>query len=352
MATGLSGVLRGVHGDLRGTIIALSEEGWTPKKTSGGHIRLDHPDAAKPVFSASTPSDFRAPANLLRDCRGALRAPLHCLSDPISEDEAMSTLQAHKAGLKATKRRSTFIESAGQRVVDNITQAASGPKPQIMKSAAPKTRAAAPRKTPRPDRTGTKPRTEKREMKMTKDITAATGPIVNGKPAEMEIRKPVNIENGKPADTASPKAVTAVRASAPRLESDAIALGIRIGIRIANGEMVQVPITADMVGKTLIMERGETYWVDGTAPVRTPNAKKGRGRRNGGFNDAILSLLADLKGERVPVSMIADHMVERGFYKPKSAKPSVIRRLEQLSQEGRVSYRAGPGEPVATHLPT
>ena len=45
--------------------------------------------------------------------------------------------------------------------------------------------------------------------------------------------------------------------------------------------------------------------------------------------------------------MIADHMVENGFYKPRSARGGVSKRLEQLAEEGHVLYRKGPGEHVA-----
>jgi len=348
MAAGLSGILRGVQGDLRGAIIELSGEGWTPSKTNGGHIRMDHPNAAKPVFAASTPSDFRAPDNLKRDCRGALRAPLYCLSEPVSENDAMSTLQAHKAKRKSQKRRSSFIESAGQRVIEDLTQAASAPDPK--RDLTPKPRNAAPKKPRRRIKPSTKTEKDTREMNMMTSMTPDEGPItapetptLTGQidPAIVEEATSGDLKKlGEGAGETSPK---------PRPGSDLIALGIQIGLKIASGELMQIPITADMVGKTLITERGETYWVDGAAPAALGDAKKRVVRRNGKFNDAILAFLEELKGDDVPVSLIAEHMVDLGFYKARSARASVVRRLERMAEEGVVSYRTGPGEPCASH---
>lgn len=352
MAAGLNGILRGVQGDLRGAIIELSGEGWTPSKTSGGHIRLDHPEAAKPVFAASTPSDFRSPDNLRRDCRGALRAPLQCRADPISEEEAMSTLQSHKAKRKSRKRRSGFIEMAGQRVAAQISQEAQEAqeqKPKTGKVTAKGSRKGAPKPVKHQITTITTSGTETRDMKMTNDITPAEGPVTSAPvtPALAETVKAAAKPSGKPK---ARKVGAADAPAGPRAESDAIALGIQIGMRIASGELMQVAITPDMVGKTLIMERGEIHWVN-VAPQKVGTvAKKGGYRKNARFNDAIIALLDDLKGEEVPVSLIADHMIEKGFYKPRSARPGVCRRLAQLREEGRVVYRDDLAEPCATHL--
>ena len=52
----------------------ISAQGWTSRTTRGNHLVLHHPDAAYPVFTASTPSDHRGMANLACDMRRALRA--------------------------------------------------------------------------------------------------------------------------------------------------------------------------------------------------------------------------------------------------------------------------------------
>lgn len=49
-------------------------DGWQASPTRGGHIRLEHPDAAGPVIAPSTPSDHRGLANTLAEMRRQLRA--------------------------------------------------------------------------------------------------------------------------------------------------------------------------------------------------------------------------------------------------------------------------------------
>ena len=48
-------------------------DGWQASPTRGGHIRLEHPDAAGPVIAPSTPSDHRAMANAMAEMRRKLR---------------------------------------------------------------------------------------------------------------------------------------------------------------------------------------------------------------------------------------------------------------------------------------
>ena len=47
-------------------------EGWNIKRTRGGHYKLTHSAAHKPVFVASTPSDARSLKNIEEDLRHAL----------------------------------------------------------------------------------------------------------------------------------------------------------------------------------------------------------------------------------------------------------------------------------------
>ena len=46
--------------------------GWRVEHTRGGHLRLDHPEAAFPVFTSSSPSDWRSSRNLRAELRRAL----------------------------------------------------------------------------------------------------------------------------------------------------------------------------------------------------------------------------------------------------------------------------------------
>jgi hypothetical protein len=49
-------------------------EGWVASRTSGGHVRLMHPDAPHPVFAPSTPSDWRCCHQTRAQMRRALRS--------------------------------------------------------------------------------------------------------------------------------------------------------------------------------------------------------------------------------------------------------------------------------------
>lgn len=56
--------------ELKGLRKAAEAQGWTVRITNGGHLRWDSPKGGKPIFTASTPSDRRALANI----RSMLRA--------------------------------------------------------------------------------------------------------------------------------------------------------------------------------------------------------------------------------------------------------------------------------------
>ncbi|MFT9091420.1 MAG: hypothetical protein ABF479_10535 [Gluconacetobacter sp.] len=47
--------------------------GCTVTITRGNHLRIDHPDLPGPIFTASTPSDWRAERNLRALLRRRLR---------------------------------------------------------------------------------------------------------------------------------------------------------------------------------------------------------------------------------------------------------------------------------------
>jgi hypothetical protein len=51
----------------------IEQLGWRVERTRGDHLRLTHPDARYPVFTALTPSDWRAWEKMLADMRRALR---------------------------------------------------------------------------------------------------------------------------------------------------------------------------------------------------------------------------------------------------------------------------------------
>jgi predicted RNA binding protein YcfA (HicA-like mRNA interferase family) len=52
----------------------LQQLGWDVKKTPGGHLKLTHPNAAYPVFTACTSVSVSGWLNTLAQMRRALRA--------------------------------------------------------------------------------------------------------------------------------------------------------------------------------------------------------------------------------------------------------------------------------------
>lgn len=271
----------------------------------------------------------------------------------------MRSLKRHKAARKTKRRTPNPLDTAAKRVVEQFRAEASGqdPAPAVAKDRAPpKPAPLMPPKAAADPQDHPEPRTETAQMNMIADVTRA-------EPAPVKAPEPM-----KPSAAAKPAAAKkprpAIKGAATRPEpapvappapaeglsvaSDEVALGIRIGKRLASGELKQVEITPDMVGKTLILGAGEVYWLDADPEAAAPVAKRGGYRKNERFNVAILAFLEELKGEEVPVSMIADHMAEKGFYKTRSARQGVLRRLAQLRDDGRVTFLEGQGEPCAT----
>jgi predicted RNA binding protein YcfA (HicA-like mRNA interferase family) len=52
----------------------IARLGWRTERTRGGHLRCAHPRAAHYVYTASTPSDYRAWKNLQAAMKRALAA--------------------------------------------------------------------------------------------------------------------------------------------------------------------------------------------------------------------------------------------------------------------------------------
>ena len=71
-------------------------EGWNVEKRRGGHLMLLHPNAAKPVFCASTPSDWRAIYNIEAELRRAIGR---------SEKFAEETHQEHEQVLCVSRQK-------------------------------------------------------------------------------------------------------------------------------------------------------------------------------------------------------------------------------------------------------
>lgn len=385
--TGLASVLRGVQPDLRDTIKRLHEEGWTPSRTNGGHIRLDHAQAAKPVFTSTTPSDFRTPFNLLRDCRSALMGTARC-PDPsrplIGPDQAAEILSAHKRkrrgsaragvtalpGLVAARIRAEAAkkeEGAGDRPVETGSPDLPPLTGPVLSPEHPYGAWSEARNPPRPAET-TEQQKELTEMNMISRLeTETANPVMEGPasagPAVSRTRPvragaprtpgtqtrtaPLSAGGQSPLQRPAGKAPV-VPGPAPSQVVQTLPLdqeAVRIGMMIALGELTALEITPEMVGQTLVFAQAP-YLIGASVLASAPEAPRVI-RRNVAFNDVILDFLRTFPGEDVPVSMIAEHMISRGHYKPKSARFGVRTRLEQLLEAGLITLTKGPGEPHA-----
>lgn len=49
---------------MRSLVKELEQEGYSVVRSNGGHLRITHPDLTGPVFTSSTPSDWRTYRNL------------------------------------------------------------------------------------------------------------------------------------------------------------------------------------------------------------------------------------------------------------------------------------------------
>lgn len=345
--TGLASVLKGVQPDLRDTIKRLHKEGWTPSKTSGGHIRLDHARAVKPVFTASTPSDFRTPFNVLRDCRAALTSAAQC-SDlafpPLCADQAADILSAHKRKRRRGGRIGvTHIPGlvAGKHSAGDAKKAKETPISKKGNSAImpAETKTEKPLNAPQNGTTEPPVHDQKKDLEEMKMITAPE--IQTATPVTTTL-EPTGSSGHTPVAAPDP----AQKGSASRAEAAGIIAldqdAVRIGMMIARGELISLEITPEMVGQTLVFAQAP-YLIGtriGAGQVRQPVTQ----RRNRAYNDTIIEFLRSFAGDDVPLSMIAEHMISKGHYKPKSAKMGVKLRLEQLLEAGSITVSEGPGE--------
>lgn len=55
--------------ELKKIAVKAVEQGWTISMTNGGHLKWTSPKGGQPVFTASTPDDYRT----VRNCLSLLR---------------------------------------------------------------------------------------------------------------------------------------------------------------------------------------------------------------------------------------------------------------------------------------
>lgn len=335
MAACLNSVLRGVQPDLRDTILRLNGEGWSPSKTNGGHIRLMHPLAEKPVFTSTTPSDIRTPKNLIRDCKRTLLSSAVCAVASSPEmsgeraEEVLRTRKRHGPGL--SRFGAVGMETAPQRVADQIVaDHAKNESVQHVDQSPPE------------------------EL----DQIAPLETLNDTKPVHMEEKPEMNMMTSSDTDPArsmpiqsmpiqSTRAPTPPASPVPPFGVMLDQRAVEIGMRLALGELTRLVITAEMVGQTLLFEQAP--FLIGTVPAPSEfsgHLKKPAYRKNNGIHETVMELINLYPGQEVTLIMIAEETVARGQYKNvDSARASLRKRLEALEAEGVAIYRRGPGEP-------
>lgn len=225
--SGSHGILRGVTSrDLRDTLRTLEGEGWELSRTGGGHIKLVHEEAEKPIFSSMTPSDFRAPKNLVSECGAALR--------------------------EAKMRRNRAFQPIGLHAGDASPLAMAAGLPPLRKN------------KPRWDNARKQEREDMFDAQLT---SAAQEPVAPEFPAPAPVAADVQAP-ALPAAKAKAPAVKAPRTApksgiAPRqtvtggngVETVDLPAGVLdLALRIARGEVSVLRVTADMVGSMILHE--------------------------------------------------------------------------------------------------
>jgi predicted RNA binding protein YcfA (HicA-like mRNA interferase family) len=66
-------IARGAKGIVKTIVRTAAGDGWSVSMSGGNHIRFDHPQAARPVYTALTPQGQFAHKRLLGDMKRALR---------------------------------------------------------------------------------------------------------------------------------------------------------------------------------------------------------------------------------------------------------------------------------------
>lgn len=361
MSQGINAALRGVRHNIRDEIRSLHLEGWVPQKTNGGHIRLQHPSTDIPVFCSSTPSDPNAHLFLRRDCRNALAGTTRLPAPvaPVSEEELRQIMRARKAADKPapgpSRRRASRQGPNPSRLPESVELTTAIPDAEEGRSITPspdipvpETGPSAPvTADPAPERTPTL-KVDPKAKKEKRNMNAMTRPENRDSEAVSPSLKGLGADPSPVKSAAPPRRQPEVADRAPQaLDPNAVEYGMQLGLRVASGELKLLRITPDMVGKILLFTQ-EPIVIGEVSAAAAPVAKTGIIRRNVKYDEMILAFIKEMGGKEVPVSLIGEHMAGEGAYKPRSAQSGVRQRLERLAMDGRVLYRAAPGEPCAS----
>ncbi|MFG6572097.1 hypothetical protein ACGYLO_10870 [Sulfitobacter sp. 1A13353] len=271
----VSPVLRGIScSDYRATLADLEEDGWSISKTNGGHLKLEHPKASKAIFGPCSPSDYRSRHNVVRKCNIAIgeAAREEKVFGPapkqkeLSDREFTSILKSSKKMRKtnrhkhvptpshfltdaaspadpATPKRKlgTLALPASKQAVKASAEIASSPMQAVAKKL--NITSATNQKAP-PQKNKSAPTLSNDKDKDTNTMLASVSPT----PAPAQPQAPAHTSTPAPQPVSrKPDPRQAGSTAIPSISADVLALAMKI----TSGEMMQVEVTADMVGQTL-----------------------------------------------------------------------------------------------------
>jgi hypothetical protein len=393
-------VLKGVScPDHRATLIELNSEGWEIERTNGGHLRLKHKDAEKPVFSSVTTSDYRSRKNLVAECRNAIRLSRGNRTSgeapPLSEADIQNALRKSKTIKRSQKRRVVFDKYNPASVSPDAAEAVERlQKPVSARNAMTSIPSAA------LDATGAKPLTKKQAISQAEalfakkevevkgadkgetpvvagacpaDLTPETGSqpsapeipaLAAQTPAEQTIKatkasKPkkrktaLKKEKTMEVKAIDTKAATPVNVNAAEAEagiSNVIHISdevMELARKIVSGKYRQIDVTADMVGKTLLVD-GEVLIASGAAPTASVSPAQSTAMAEAtvdavvkvgtnSVNDKVLATLREFAPESVTQKDIAELLwQDLGYKSVNSAYASISSRMTRLVRKGAV----------------
>ncbi|MEP3667154.1 MAG: hypothetical protein ABJN42_10520 [Roseibium sp.] len=245
-------ILRGVAcRDLRSTLQNLNTEGWDITRTSNGHLKLTNPEALRPVFSSSTPSDVRGMKNLVSECRGVIRAK----TNQQVEEEAAKTSSPKSIDLRPrTQRKKKKRWSDKKKMMRDIeTRMETAMIPQTLQTNKPK------------------------ETPVETQFTAPKKKTVKPAPTPKPIAMPKPAPAADEKTTApKPQPVAAPAPTAPAPVSVVSAEALALAMRIVSGEMKTLEITQDMVGAKIAYD-GNISLIGGEAAQVAENARSSFG---------------------------------------------------------------------------
>jgi hypothetical protein len=340
-------LLSGLPDETRKALENLGAAGWNGSKTGGGHIKLTHPMAPVPVFTASTPSCPRAMKNTTALCRRMLKQGAAQIDEGKMESPtSLIELPPEFSGKRRRKGKPRHTDHPPLKLVE------------------------------------TSPMIEEDEIIMTTQIEAEAPKIsqeerittttVETRPVEMpaaEVAKAADAPNREITPPKTRQRATQKPSLAPagvdRVSIDARTLGL--ALEILQGRLPRLKITPDMVGQTMVWREGRFMLIDmpdigetgEASPTPLPASLKAEDRisrggevsaQEGKRRDQLIQLLQTFPEDWMTVRDLHE-MDESGIFgnSQKSQLANIRTSLQALVDGGEVLVQPRIGRGTADH---